>query len=95
MIFAAAAAAEVPHGADHAAEKSFPPFDPTYFPSQLFWLTVTFLVLLFLLAKIFLPRLGGILEDRSNHIADDLDSAARMQREAEAAEKEEPPPRGS
>ncbi len=34
-----------------------------------------------------LPRLGGILEERSNRIADDLDVAARMQREAELAGK--------
>ena len=88
---AASAAAETKdHGGDHAAEKSsgvFPPLDTTTFSSQLFWLAVTFGLLLFLLSKIFLPRLGGILEHRSNQIADDLDSAARMQREAEHAEK--------
>jgi len=65
----------------------FPPLDVTTFPSQLFWLAVTFGLLLLFLAKVLLPRLGGILEDRSNRIADDLDTAARMQRDAELAEK--------
>lgn len=67
--------------------QTFAPLDTSTFPSQLFWLFLTFGVLLFLLAKVLLPRLGGILEERSNRIADDLDSASRMQREAELAGK--------
>ena len=89
---AAAAAAEKPeqgaeHGAEHASSGVFPPLDASTFSSQLFWLAISFGLLLFLLAKVFLPRLGGIIEHRSHQIADDLDSAARMQREAELAEK--------
>lgn len=89
LAAAASAAAETTEHGEHAAEHSdvFPPLDPSTFSSQLFWLAVTFGLLLVLLSRIFLPRLGGILESRSNHIADDLDSAARMQREAEHAEK--------
>ena len=77
-----------PHG-DSAGEHAltFAPLDVSTFPSQIFWLLLTFGVLLFMLSKVLLPRLGGILEDRSNRIADDLDGAARMQREAELAEK--------
>ncbi len=67
--------------------KVFSPLDFSTFPSQLFWLFLSFGILLFLLSKVLLPRLGGILEERSNRIADDLDSAARMQREAEQAGK--------
>ncbi|PHS37399.1 MAG: F0F1 ATP synthase subunit B' [Robiginitomaculum sp.] len=67
--------------------QTFAPLDTSTFPSQLFWLFLTFGVLLFLLAKVLLPRLGGILEERSNRIADDLDTASRMQREAELAGK--------
>lgn len=76
----------VEHGAEHASTGVFPPLDPSTFTSQLFWLFLTFGVLLFMLSKVLLPRLAGVLEERSNRIADDLDSAARMQREAEAAE---------
>ncbi len=67
--------------------QTFAPLDTSTFPSQLFWLFLTFGVLLLLLAKVLLPRLGGILEERSNRIADDLDAASRMQREAELAGK--------
>ncbi|PHR61711.1 MAG: ATP F0F1 synthase subunit B' [Robiginitomaculum sp.] len=87
-IFMAASAPATEHG-EHAAEHGkavFPPLDVSTFSSQLFWLFIVFGLLLLLLAKVFLPRLGGILEDRSNRIADDLDGAARMQREAESAE---------
>jgi F-type H+-transporting ATPase subunit b len=91
LAVAASAAAETKeHGGEPAAEHGsavFPPLDASTFSSQLFWLAVTFGLLLFLLSKVFLPRLGGILEHRSNQIADDLDSAARMQREAEHAER--------
>lgn len=86
ITLAAALAAETAeHGDGH--EKVFPPLDVTTFPSQLFWLAIIFGVLLFLLAKILLPRLSNILEQRSNHIADDLDTASRMQRDAEQAQK--------
>ncbi len=91
IIMAASAAtseAVAEHG-EHVAEHGsgiFPPLNTSTYASQLFWLFVIFGVLLLLLAKVLLPRLGSILEDRSHRIADDLDTASRMQREAEAAE---------
>ena len=89
-ILASSSSAAVEHGeaaAEHASSGVFPPLDTSTYPSQLFWLAVTFGLLLFLLAKVLLPRVGNILEDRSNRIADDLDGAARMQRDAQRAEK--------
>ena len=86
FFMASSAASEAgEHGAEHGSG-IFPPLDASTFSSQLFWLFITFGLLLLFLAKILLPRVGSILEDRSNRIADDLDSAARMTREAEAAE---------
>ena len=82
-----AAAEQSEHAPEHSSGV-FPPLDVSTFSAQLFWLFVTFGLLLFVLAKVLLPRLGGILEDRSNRIADDLDTAARMQREAELAVKD-------
>lgn len=86
ILLAAAAAAET--GAYDAKAKSvFPPLDMATFPGQLFWLALTFGLLFLLLWRVFLPRLGGILEERSSRIADDLDSAASLQRQSEMAEK--------
>jgi len=82
-IILLAAAAE----GGHAESKVFPPFDPAYFPSQLFWFFLSFFALYFLLSKVLLPRVGETIEERGSRIADDLDQASRMQREAEEAEK--------
>ncbi len=76
-----------PVSGGHGEGNAFPPFDASTFPSQLFWLFVSFGLLLFLLARVLLPRVGRILEERSHRIADDLDTAAQMQREAELAGK--------
>jgi len=83
----AAAAPKGDHGGEHAGDKVFPPFDPTTFPSQIFWLLISFFALYFILAQVLLPRIGETIEERKNRIADDLDSASRMQREAEDSEK--------
>lgn len=55
------------------------------YPSQIFWLIVTFSVLYYLLSRKALPRISEILEARQDRIAADLDQAQRLRREAEAA----------
>src|SRR5690606_3352871 len=76
-------ATEAAHGAGHA--DVFPPFDPTHFPSQLLWLAITFGLFYLFLKRVALPRIGNILEVRRDRIAQDLDQAARMKDEADAA----------
>jgi F-type H+-transporting ATPase subunit b len=82
-----AAAAELHEGAEHAAEEHgvFPPFDPATFGSQIFWLAITFGLLYFLMSRVALPRIGSILENRSNRIAGDLAEAGRLKGETDAA----------
>lgn len=63
----------------------FPPFDTTLFPSQILWLAIIFGLFYLFLNKVVLPRLGHILEIRRDRIAQDLDTAARMKEEADAA----------
>lgn len=63
----------------------FPPFDPSTFPSQLLWLAITFGLFYLFLKNMVLPRIGSILEVRSDRIAQDLDQAANMKEEADAA----------
>lgn len=64
---------------------NFPPFDSSTFPSQLLWLAITFGLFYLFLKRVVLPRIGGILEVRRDRIAQDLDQAARMKEEADAA----------
>lgn len=81
MFISQAMAAE-----DAAKSGAFPPFDPTYFGSQLLWLVITFGVFYYIMANVVIPRLSGILEDRHDRISRDLDEAQRFSDEADAAE---------
>jgi F-type H+-transporting ATPase subunit b len=63
----------------------FPPFQSQHFPSQLFWLTLTFLLLYVLMARIALPRIGAIFAERSKRIAEDLAAAQGLKEQSEAA----------
>jgi len=65
--------------------KGFPPFDSHTFPSQLFWLALTFIALYLLMSRVALPRVGSILEDRRKHIEGDLGEAHRLKGESDAA----------
>jgi F-type H+-transporting ATPase subunit b len=68
------------------AEKApFPPFDPTHFASQLFWLAITFIAFYFVIAKVATPRIAAILRDRRGRIDGDLGEAEKARQEAEAA----------
>ena len=63
----------------------FPPFDSSTFASQLLWLAISFGLFYLLMSKVVMPRIGGILETRSDTIARDLDDASRSKAEADAA----------
>lgn len=67
------------------ASPGFPPFDASTFPSQILWLAITFGLFYLFLKRVVLPRIGSILEVRRDRIAGDLDQAARMKDEADAA----------
>src|SRR6516225_9915618 len=65
--------------------RDFPPFDSRSFPSQLLWLALTFIALYLLMARIALPRIGAILEQRRARIADDMTAAQRLKEQSDAA----------
>ena len=62
-----------------------PQFDPTFFAPQLFWLLLTFVTLYVLMSSVALPKIGAVLEERQRKIDDNLDKAAQLKAEAEAA----------
>lgn len=62
-----------------------PQFDPAFFAPQVFWLFVTFITLYILMAKVALPKIGAVLDERQRKIDDNLDKAAQLKAEAEAA----------
>src|SRR5215207_1563076 len=62
-----------------------PQLNAATFPSQIFWLLVSFAALYWLFSRKALPRVGEILEARQKRIAADLDRAATLRAEAEEA----------
>ncbi|MBN9590486.1 MAG: F0F1 ATP synthase subunit B' [Alphaproteobacteria bacterium] len=79
---------EAPHTATTEAphEGGFPPFDTTTFPSQIFWLVVTFAFLFTVLWKVAGPRINGAITQRRRAINGAIAGANAARGEAEAAE---------
>jgi F-type H+-transporting ATPase subunit b len=78
------AAAET-HAETEAHAEVFPPFDPATYGNQLLWLALTFAFLYFLMSRVALPRIGGILESRRTRIEGDLKEADRLRVETDRA----------
>lgn len=82
------AAAGVADAAGHLAEKAgMPQLDFASFPNQIFWLVLALVVIYFVLSRIALPRIGGVLAERQGSIANDLALAEDMKAKAVEAEK--------
>ena len=92
-------AAGAEHGADlHAttettghenleqAEVGMPQLDFGLYPNLIFWLVVALLALYFILSRVALPRIGNVLAERNDAIANDIEMAALLKRRAEEAE---------
>lgn len=63
-----------------------PQFQQTaFFLPQIVWLAITFITLYILMAKVALPKIGAVLDERQRKIDDNLDKAAQLKAEAEAA----------
>jgi len=73
---------------EHGAGEGMPQLDASTFASQILWLIVTFSLLYYLLKTRALPRVADILEARQERISNDLDRAANLRAEAEAAYEE-------
>jgi F-type H+-transporting ATPase subunit b len=71
--------------AEHGGAAGFPPFRVETFPSQLFWLAITFGFLFVVLWRIVGPRVSGVLAQRKQRITDDLSKAEQHRRDAEQA----------
>ncbi len=73
--------------ATEAGKAGMPQLDFSTFPNQIFWLVVTLLVIYFVLSRIALPRIGGVLAERKGIITNDLAAADELKQKAVSAEK--------
>ncbi|SMO58885.1 F0F1 ATP synthase subunit B' [Paracoccus laeviglucosivorans] len=91
------AEAAAAHGADaahaaagaagHAASApGMPQLDITTFGNQIFWLLVVLAVIYWVLSRVALPRIGGVISDRQGAITGDLMAAEEFKQKAKDAE---------
>lgn len=74
---------EKAHEGKEAEENvGFPQLNAKTYPSQLFWLFVSFALMYVLMSKLALPRVGEVLDARASHKEGDLKRAAQLQEEA-------------
>jgi len=73
------------HPAEGHAKAGLPQLDTTTFAGQLFWLVISFALLYFVLSRMAVPKIGGVIADRNARIRGDLDEAAAAQKASEAA----------
>jgi F-type H+-transporting ATPase subunit b len=60
-----------------------PQFDVTYFAPQLFWLAICFVVLLVLMWRLALPKVGEVVVMREERVQGNLKKAEQLKGEAE------------
>jgi F-type H+-transporting ATPase subunit b len=64
-----------------------PQLDLSTWPPQLIWLAITFGALYFVISRLVIPKLGGVIEERKSTIEGDLAKAQALKAETEAAIK--------
>ena len=66
-----------------AAEEGMPQLNPEYWISQIFWLTIIFFILYFILSKLILPKISEVLESRKSTILTNLEEAEKFKKDSE------------
>lgn len=57
------------------------------FPNQIFWLVLALVAIYFILQRVALPRIGGVLAERQGTITNDIAAAEELKLKAGDAEK--------
>lgn len=88
MGHAVAGTADAAGAAGHAAASApgMPQLDITTFGNQIVWLLVVLAVIYWVLSRIALPRIGGVISDRQGAITGDLMAAEEFKLKAKEAE---------
>ena len=72
-----------------AAESGgMPQLNPEFWISQIFWLTLTFGILYFVLSKLILPKISANLELRKSQIQENIEAAEKQRESSESKLRE-------
>ena len=85
QLFKIALLTAVPFSAFAEGQQSagLPQMDISTFPSQIFWLIVTFSILYIFMWKFVIPKLRITIEERKDKISNDVNEAEKLKSEAE------------
>ena len=67
------------------ASIGFPPFDVATFGSQILWLVICFGILYWVISRVAVPRIGGIISSREDKVDGDLAAADKLRAQTEKA----------
>ena len=73
--------------AAEASSPGMPQLDFSTFSNQIFWLIVTLVAIYFILSRLALPRIAGVLAERQGTINNDVNMAEELKEKAVAAEE--------
>ena len=71
---------------EHPQEGGFPPLDTSTFPTQIFWLVVTFAFLFTVVWRVAGPRINGVITSRRGAINSAIAEASKARAEAQSAQ---------
>ena len=60
-----------------------PQLEISTFPSQIFWLVVSFLILYIIMAKVIVPRISSVIKNRENEIKNNIHISEQLYRDTE------------
>ncbi|MEO1796651.1 MAG: F0F1 ATP synthase subunit B' [Pseudomonadota bacterium] len=78
--------ADAPAAEGAASSPGMPQLDFATFPHQILWLVITIVVIYFILSRVALPRIGGVLAERAGTITNDIAAAEELKSRAQDAE---------
>lgn len=78
-----ATAATVAHKAGTHASSGLPQFDVALWPGQILWFLIIFFGLMAFMRWFVVPRLGGTIEQREDHISGQIAEARRLKTDAD------------
>ena len=90
VLSVSAAFAEAQTGdasAYHEEATGLPQLDFSTYASQCFWLAIAFITLYVFFARKTLPEISSVLENRQEHIQNDLNAAQNLREEADGVQK--------